>query len=76
MLTMQSPPLICVICGAMFLIADDQARITEQQARQLGRKTGDPICHSCWINRILVHSDGSPHLVTGHCCCRETGELQ
>jgi hypothetical protein len=66
-MTCCDPPLVCVICGAKFLIADDHACIDASVARQLGRREGDAICHSCWINRILTRPDGTPFYITGHC---------
>lgn len=61
------PNMRCAICGAEFLIADQEARISAEQARSIGRHEGDAICHACWNDDILMRFDGSPYLQRGHC---------
>ena len=56
----------CSLCNALFLIADDHYRLTEQQATQLRMTKDDPVCFSCWITDILMREDGSPHMTIGH----------
>ncbi len=56
----------CVLCGALFLIADESARLSQSQATRLRLRPGDPMCHRCWIENVLTDNEGRCRFVTGH----------